>query len=296
VPKVTLVFYFLQPRVKAAGTNCNHSKNIFNRIMHLFKSTVSIMHSCRIAVGAFLLIIAPAHATTITLAADRWCPYNCDPTSEKPGILIEIAQRAFAKHNITVEYSIVPWTRAIKEARNGKFNGVVGASNNDAPGFIFPRTPQIVVVNAFYVKNDSTWQYSDIDSLKNISIGIVADYKYSQRIDAYLKNNANDTRRVQAARGTHPLQSNIKKLLLGRIDTVLESRDVMKNYLSEHDLHHQITFAGALPPTPNEEVFIAFSPALPDSKHYATILADEMKQLKKSGDLKKIFERYGIQQ
>jgi len=46
-----------------------------------------------IALLLSLFLISPAIADTITIRADVWCPYNCEPDSEKPGYMIEIVQK-----------------------------------------------------------------------------------------------------------------------------------------------------------------------------------------------------------
>ncbi len=48
---------------------------------------------------------------TITLAADIWCPYNCDSKDERPGFMVELAKEIFQKKGINVQYVIVPWVK-----------------------------------------------------------------------------------------------------------------------------------------------------------------------------------------
>ncbi|MEQ1790535.1 MAG: hypothetical protein ABL857_08835, partial [Rickettsiales bacterium] len=36
-----------------------------------------------------------AEQTTINIVADEWCPFNCDPESDKPGYVIELAKEIF---------------------------------------------------------------------------------------------------------------------------------------------------------------------------------------------------------
>lgn len=65
-------------------------------------------------------------ADTIILVADKWCPYNCTPETERPGFLVEIARRAFELAGHKLEYRLMPWKRAVTEAKRGNVNGIIG--------------------------------------------------------------------------------------------------------------------------------------------------------------------------
>ena len=55
----------------------------------------------------------PAFSDTISMRADVWCPYNCDPSSKDLGLAIEIAEYAFAKKGHKIDYQIFPWPRTV---------------------------------------------------------------------------------------------------------------------------------------------------------------------------------------
>ncbi|MBU3917494.1 transporter substrate-binding domain-containing protein, partial [bacterium] len=152
------------------------------------------------------------HADTITIAADEWCPYNCEVDSSMPGYTIEIASAIFEKNGHHLKYIILPWARALASSRNGKYTGVVGAYKEDAPDFIFPEESFGFSKNSFFVKKGSTWRYKGIKSLDEISIGIIRDYSYGAELDKYFKDIGNDSR-IQVVSGTTALENNIKKLI-----------------------------------------------------------------------------------
>ena len=54
-------------------------------------------------------------ADVITLRADEWCPYNCQPKSQNPGFIIEIAETVFKKAGHTIDYQVMPWARPRSE-------------------------------------------------------------------------------------------------------------------------------------------------------------------------------------
>jgi polar amino acid transport system substrate-binding protein len=244
---------------------------------------------------AILLLSAPtARAETITIVADEWCPYNCTPGSDKPGVFIEIAKKAFEPLGITVNYKIVPWARAIEGTREGKYTAVTGASHGDAEDFIFPEEPQSKSIMTFYVRPENTWQYNGVDSLANISLGTIGDYSYGEGLDEYIKKYPDDMRHIQEVGGDTALKTNVKKLLKRRIDATIESENVMAYYLAQNGLVGQLKDAGHLPLTDDQSLFIAFSPKLPESKKYAKILSDTTKALRASGQLNEILAKYNL--
>jgi polar amino acid transport system substrate-binding protein len=249
------------------------------------------------ALLSFLTWLPAAQAAeTVTIVADSWCPYNCDPASDRPGYMIEIAKKAFRRHGIKVKYSNMPWTRAIEETRMFKHTAIVGASHKDAEDFVFPKASQGWMENTFYVKKDNKWYYSGEPALAKISLGAVADYSYGNPLDDYIGKNKNDLQLVQLVSGDNALDTNIKKLLAGRIDALVEDEHVMTYYLAQRSeaIRAQLKTAGSLPITEQNNLYIAFSPQAPDAQKYADILTKETEKMRKSGELKKILDRYSI--
>lgn len=256
---------------------------------------------CLIAIVTALGLISSASVgaeenekKVISIVADEWCPYNCEPDSDKPGILIEIAQKAFEKEGITVKYSILPWTRAIEEAKQGKHDGIVGAAVADAPDFIFPSTPQFRMRNAFYTLQDNPWEYKDLASLNDVSLGVIKDYTYSDEIDAYIVENEHNLDKIQIAAGEEALETNIKKLLGGRVTAIVEDKNVVEMFLNNNpDYQNKLRVAGLIPDTPDNDIHVAFSPADKETaERYAEILAKGTEQLIENGGLDKITARY----
>lgn len=246
------------------------------------------------AACALYPLTAPA-AETVTIVADHWCPYNCEPGSERPGFMIEIAQKAFARYDITVKYNVMPWSRAIDQTRKGEYTAIVGASRSDAPDFVFPAIAQGWMQNKFYVKTGSSWRFEGMDSLGKISLGVVADYAYGDMLDAYVKAKKSDLKYVQPISGDDALAINVKKLMAGRIGALVEDKHVMNYHLARNSLTWKISEVGDVPSSKQSDLFIAFSPENPNAKRYADILAKETKAMRASGELKKILAAYQVE-
>jgi polar amino acid transport system substrate-binding protein len=228
-------------------------------------------------------------AETITIAGDLWVPYNADPKGPAPGFVIEAAKLIFGEQGYTVDYVIVPWSRAVTKTRDGSINAIVGAAKSDTPDLIFPANEQAVSESVFFVKKGSKWRYAGVDSLKTEKIGTILDYSYNEKNDKVLKMYAAN---IQAVAGETALEQNIKKLIFGRITVTIENRLVMQAKLKEMNMVGQVEDAGG--EILSNPIYIAFSPANPKSGQYAKILSDGMTRIRKSGELKKILAKYGL--
>ena len=240
----------------------------------------------------FLFFISNIYADKITLVADEWCPYNCKPENKNQGFLIDIATTIFEKEGHTIVYAPnIDWEDAIKRTRLGEFSAIIGTDKEEAPDFIFPENSQAQSANAFFVKKESKWQYTDIDSLQNVRLGIINGYSYGNRIDDYIKKNMHNSNKVQAISGNRAIYHNAKKLLFNSIDVMVEDPYVLDYYFH---FNKEIMPFKKVAVIDFSDIYIAFSPKNPNSKKYAKILSDGMLEIKRSGELQKILDKYSI--
>ena len=249
------------------------------------------MNIIKLLLASIFLLSTLSHANTVTIRADEWYPINGVPGAKNPGYMIELAQIILAKHGHTVEYRSMPWERSLLEVRRGSFDCVVGAYKEDAPDFVFPDNAWGSIESTFYVKNDNTWKYTGIDSVKNIVIGAIGGYAYSEEFDAYIKQNKGN-RNVQVINANNALEQNIKKLLLGRIGAIIESHLVMEAKLKSMNATDKVKSAGIL--VKAENMYIACSPAKSTSKEYVKLFSEGIKELRATGKLKEILDKYGL--
>lgn len=227
----------------------------------------------------------------ITIAADEWCPINCAPKSKDEGIGIDLARKVFEAQGYTVEYKIMPWADALKQVRTGKITAVVGASRSDEKSLIFPDNAILEIHDGFYTRSGSSWRYQGVHTLKNKRIGIIEDYGYGEVVSDFIKKNQYSAGALHIAKGKTPLQDNIKQLLEAKIDVLVESRVVMDYTLKTSDLSDKIISAGSVP---QDFVYLAFSPALPQSKALAAQYDAAIRSMKSSGALKQMYGKYGL--
>lgn len=222
-----------------------------------------------------------AHAATVTAAQDPWPPFVIDANK---GISVELVKQALATQGYELDMRIMPWARALSEVEEGNIDILVGAWFTEA------RTKSLRFSQE-YLKNQvkfiqlsgGSFELDGLASLKGKSIGIVRGYGYG---DEFMQADLN---RQEAS----DLQTNLKKLLDGRIDLTLEDEVVAKaimvqqgmdvskfaftaNALSTNPLH----IASGLKNPRSQELIDAFNKGL------AVITAD--------GTLDKILTNYGV--
>jgi polar amino acid transport system substrate-binding protein len=245
------------------------------------------------AVFAALTVCSVAvSAQTITLVADEWPPFNIKPGSETEGYIVDIARKIFESHGYTVVYENVPWKRAIEMTKTGKYNGAIGASKNDARGFVFPSEEFARNHIAFYVKKGNPWRFQTHSSVADVTLGTIAGYDYRVWLNEYIEACKNDHKKVQIIAGDEPLKRNLMKMMNGRIDAVVDNEAAIRYVAKQTGILDKIECAGY-----GEEpayIYIAFSPSSPDSGKYAEILSQGIIQLRKTGELQKILDKYGL--
>ena len=175
--------------------------------------------------------------------------------------------------------------------REGKYDCVVGAYKTDTPDFIFPNSSWGVDVPKFFIPVKDTWQFNgDIESLKNRKLGVIEGYKYRDDFDEYVENSSGI--HVQVAKGDHALDINIRKLMVKRIDTLVESEFVFNAKLKQQNIEGKFKSAGSI--IDPVEMYIACSPNSSRSKQLTDTVDQYMPSMRKSGKLKQILDRYGL--
>lgn len=239
------------------------------------------------------LISFSLFADTISIRADYWCPYNCNPDSDRPGYIIEAAKLIFSKAGHTIDYKTINWDRTIKEVGLGTFDGAVGAAKSEVPNFVFPQISQGKANLVFTTKADLPWKYKGESSLKGISIGLNAGYAQGDEINALVKKYPQN---FQFAKGENPVRRNLRKLLAGRIQAIFADENVIRYSADKMSISDQIKTAGTVKTlSPNDNIlYIAFSPKNPKSAQYAEILSKGWEAIRESGELETILKKYSI--
>ena len=243
---------------------------------------------------SLLLVLAAAamfpaaEPMVLTLRGDDWPPYNSAPNAEKPGFLVEIAKAIFEPKGYIIDYQLCPWVRAVKDAREGSIDILVGAGDTEADGLLLSKTPQGFSENHFYSLPTSIWTYTDATSLSAVTIGVVRDYSYSPAVDARVV--AKD--RILEVAGERPLFQLIKLLEAQRVDVLIENRLVMQWTIQALNKSQAVRDAGSA--QQRDSIYLAFSAQRPGASSRLALLEAGMTELRADGRLAAIYARYGV--
>jgi polar amino acid transport system substrate-binding protein len=242
----------------------------------------------------FALSSAPLLAqTTLTVRADYWAPYNGNPGEKPPGYVVEMMEAIYAPLKVKIDYQLMPWTRAVDEAGKGKVQAVIGALKADAPQLTFPQEPCGKSSIGFYTLASDAWVFSGPDSLTGKTLGVIADYSYSEQLDAYIKQHRADTKKISFTTGDSALEQSIQMLRRGRIGVFVEDLNVFEAKRAKLGLKKE-DFRLAGQDNESSPIYVAFAPNLPET---AKLVADwdaGVKRLRASGELAKILATYGL--
>lgn len=240
----------------------------------------------------FIGILLSSHCfagESITIRADEWFPMNGEPGAEKPGFMIELAQKIFSDNGIKVDYRLMPWERALNSVRKGEHDCVVGAYPEDAPDFIYPKENWGMDSTGVFVAASDSWRFSELDSLLKRKVGVVSGYAYGDGLDELIKGRKDVFKGLS---GNKALETNVKKLLSGRINTIIESPAVMNAKLDALGKKGALVLAGIHGEA--SELYIACSPNKENSKNLVRMVDEGTQQLRASGELKSIMSKYGL--
>ena len=214
---------------------------------------------------------------TLKLASTEWCPFICNSES-RPGVIVEYLRELLARENITLEVDLLPWSRAILQARNGKYHGLLTSTAQEAPDFMFPHLPTGKYQMCFFSVNPREFVYVNRASLRHIRLGVVQNYGYGEPIDSVIKSPRPAELIFEVASAT-PLKQLIKMANVGRIDMLIEDKLVMANYLlstSNVNMH-------TLDCMPSQPFYTAIAPHVENSDFWvnkiATVLQGERAEL-----------------
>lgn len=241
--------------------------------------------------GVFLC--AQSHSQSLTVAADAWCPYNCEPTSEQPGYMVELLRSALKPLGMQPDYKLLPWSRTLVDAEQGKLGAAIAVNQEEAKQYklIIGKEPLGVVNGCLFVSADSKVRYTSVDDLDHLNrVGTVGGVAYMHGFGKWVQRPQNKHKIVQLY-GDDVTERRAQMLLMGRLDGIFETENVMRYTLNRMQLQDKIISAGCQQDT---LIYVGFSPYLPNAAVLAAQLDAETAGQRKNGQLRTLLEKYGL--
>lgn len=158
----------------------------------------------------------------------------------------------FREHGIELEITFFPWSRAIKEVKKGRVDGLLTAVPTEAPGLLFTHTPTMNYSVCFFTEVSSDWEYKKIESLRGITLAVIQDYAYGEPVDKYIQTSPKNNLSVIKSGGIARLQ---RMLLAQRFDAFIADSNVVAWQLT--NTLSSVRKAGCLDEKP---FYLAFNP------------------------------------
>lgn len=233
--------------------------------------------------------------TTLVLAADHWCPYNCAPEAKQPGYLIEFAREVAKANGYQLEYRLLPWSRALELARRGEINGVVGATATNGVELNLGGEAAGMDVTVAGLRPGIQAPASlskDLKELDPLRLGFIQKYTYDNGgiIDRYvLSRRLKRPDSVVMVAGTEGLAELLALSRQQRIDLLFENEAVLRHSQQGEAQPLTIVATGAAAP-----IYFGFSPN-DEGRGWAAVFDAALTKAREDGSLAKLLAKYGLQ-
>ncbi|MDM4765034.1 transporter substrate-binding domain-containing protein [Pelomonas sp. SE-A7] len=231
---------------------------------------------------------ALAGPQTLSLASDDWCPFICARGRELGGgLLVEAVQRALPE--VVLKPRLMPLNRAMVDTLAGRIDGIYAPALDHR---LRLSQPVLRSRACFYQLAGKTWRYAGLESLKDRRLAAIADYGYDGAdFDRWLGRA--DRAQLDLSYGENAGRNMLAKLQRGRVDLIVEHQAVLRHLSRELGLPaEQLREAGCLEQT--LPLVIGFARDRPDSKRWVERLDRGMAELRASGELARLAQRYGL--
>ncbi|MGQ5522383.1 substrate-binding periplasmic protein [Chitinimonas sp. PSY-7] len=230
-------------------------------------------------------------AEPVKITVSPWCPYICDDQTA-PGALVEITTAALRKGGFSSTFTKLPWLRQMASTQSGAMDAVLGIVKTDAPDLIFPTRSTGRYQPCFYVLATSNWEYNGIASLKSVRLSVLKGQTFNNKeMDSYIRNGGTGKGTIDFLSTENYLPQHFQKLILGRVDVMLDDAKVASHYLEQTHQTSHFKQVSCLETTP---IWIGFSPLGKHSQDYAAAFDEGLEAIQKSGQLKAIIKKYGM--
>ena len=240
-----------------------------------------------ILISLVLMPLSLQAREALHIVVDVWPPYVMQKGDELVGSDVEITRAVFAQMNVPIFIELLPWKRCLSLVENKQADAILDASiTTEREQFLyFPDEPTSEGVTVFFKRKTHFIPFTGLSDLEKIRVGAISGYSYCDEIDR--SPYYEEFERV----GT--LDQNFHKLLLGRIDTLLEVDSVGYYTAESMGIMDQIDII------PNANYcqsgsYLAFSKK-PGHQELAAEFGKVLRQFKTTDAYRQILKKYGSQ-
>lgn len=209
-----------------------------------------------------------------------------DSSGEAKGAAVEVVTRIMTQLGHSVSIEVLPWTRALKMVKHGRADAIFTIFKNAERELFLDYSGEVLIPQmvAFYARKDSQITYrGQLEELKHFKIGVVSTISYGRKFDS-----ARPGLKIER---TATLEQNFTKMLLGRIDLVINN--VYSARIAVEKLHIADKIKRLRPSVENVPSYIAFS-KMKNLTRLQQVFDRKLIALKASGEFDEIIRKSSL--
>lgn len=235
--------------------------------------------------AVLLSVKVVANAETLKLATVEWPPFYSSSLPEN-GFYSALTKEIFKRAGYDIQIKFLPWKRALESARNGSYDGLLGAyfSEDRAKDFVY--TEEVANNDEVFVqKKGKGITYSTINDLKAFKIG---GMRGGAQVEELKKMGFN----IDEAANSIP---NMQKLAAGRLDLIIVGKQEFNFQLANEPVLHnfQNLFDVLEPPYKSFGLFNPITKRRPDAMEIVAKFNSALAEVKADGTYEAVLSRFG---
>jgi polar amino acid transport system substrate-binding protein len=172
-----------------------------------------------------LLTATASPAETVRVASLNWPPYACEKGCPENGSGAKALRAAYGAVGITVQFTWLPWSRAIADTKTGKYDAFFISWPEDCVEGMKFSEKLLTSPLGIMEQTAKPIAFKKTEDLKAFRIGSVQDYGNTLEFNALVKQGIIKTELVQED------SINIRKIAAGRLDGAVMDTYVLKYFL-----------------------------------------------------------------
>ncbi|TNC83081.1 MAG: hypothetical protein C9356_01140 [Oleiphilus sp.] len=245
------------------------------------KQTVSKL----IVVISLLIPLNQAAAQqSIRIVTAPWAPYAYVENGKVTGTDVDISLAVLKQLGVEASIEMLPWKRALALVKQQEADAVLDASiSPERQQFMyFPNEPVSIGTTVFFKRKSNSITSLDLDNASGLSVGAMLGYKYCEELDR--------SDLIKRASRVATLEQNFKKLLLNRVDLVVEVDAVGLYKIGEMGISNEISIVGNTHYCAGGN-YLAFAKT-PALKTLAGEFSTALEKFKKTAEYRQILSKY----
>jgi len=258
-----------------------HGISIGTLFMIFSKKIISVIYFT-----LFVAISQNVWSQKVRMVTTDWAPYYAS-TLESGGVVAELVQSALLRGGHESSLSWYSWITAMKMAKNGSADAVMGAYYSEERAEIYNYSEPIfsVDVGLIALKSLGIDKYEGLQSLDPYLISVMRGWVYTQEFDnADFLNKQIVVNQVFA----------VRMLFAKQVDIVAASISVFKheaNFLTNSKNQDIVVLNPLLDSKP---LYLIFSKTIPNSKELVKNFNAGMASIRADGTFQKILDKHGF--